>query len=299
MPLTFLICLALVAFAGNSVLCRLALNNYQMDATSFTVLRLMSGALMLCCLLAVKNKSLFLPNKSIKNTLNGITVHDWLKAFYLFIYASCFSFAYLLLDTAAGALILFGCVQLTLMIFEIVNGKRNSPLQWLGMGVAISGFVYWALPSAQPPSLGGAILMAFSGIAWAFYTLAGKNSVQASVDTTKNFVLSVPFLVLLIPSYWLMTPIQVNPTSALLALMSGALTSALGYWVWYIVLPKLSTLSAGVLQLSVPILAAFGGIVWANEAISISFIIASSLVLGGILLVMLSPKKAHSKFNKE
>ena len=293
MPLTILVSLALLAFAGNSVLCRLALNNYHMDGTSFTALRLISGALMLCCLITVKNRWFNLSGKSIHFSLNNITVNDWLKACYLFTYASCFSFAYLLLDTAAGALILFGCVQLTLMIFEIAKGKKNTPLQWLGMSIAISGFVYWALPSAQTPSLAGAILMALSGIAWAFYTLAGKGSLQASVDTTKNFVLSVPFLILLLPSYWLITPFQVNSTGVVLALLSGALTSALGYWIWYLVLPKLTTLSAGVLQLSVPILAAFGGIIWANEAVSLSFIVASTLVLGGILLVMLPTKNVH------
>ncbi len=288
MPIPFLIFLALLAFAGNSVLCRLALSHYHMDAASFTLLRLISGAIMLYCLMALKRKKLF-PSVS---TFNNIASKDWLKACYLFIYAACFSFAYLLLDTASGALILFGCVQLTLMIFEIVKGKKNTPVQWLGMGLAISGFIYWALPSAQPPSFSGAILMALSGIAWAFYTLAGKESLQASTDTTKNFVLSIPFLILLIPSYWLISPLQVNSTGIALAILSGSLTSALGYWIWYLVLPSLSTLSAGVLQLSVPILAALGGIIWANEAISFSFIIASAMVLGGILLVMLAPKKA-------
>ena len=287
MPLSFLVSLALLAFAGNSVLCRLALSQYQMDATSFTLLRLMSGAGMLYILVSLKGVKIFTAHQPIKN----ITYQEWLKAFYLFVYASCFSFAYLLLDTAAGALILFGCVQLTLMLFEIANGKKNTLIQWLGMSIAISGFVYWALPSAQTPSIEGAVLMALSGIAWAFYTLAGKGSLQASVDTTKNFVLSMPFLILLIPSYWLMTPFQVNPIGIVLALLSGAITSALGYWIWYLVLPKLSTLSAGVLQLSVPILAALGGIIWANEAIALSFIMASSLVLGGILLVMLPAKK--------
>ena len=287
MQLSFLVSLALLAFAGNSVLCRLALSQYQMDATSFTLLRLMSGAGMLYILVSLKGVKIFTAHQPIKN----ITYQEWLKAFYLFVYASCFSFAYLLLDTAAGALILFGCVQLTLMLFEIANGKKSTLIQWLGMSIAISGFVYWALPSAQTPSIEGAVLMALSGIAWAFYTLAGKGSLQASVDTTKNFVLSMPFLILLIPSYWLMTPFQVNPIGIVLALLSGAITSALGYWIWYLVLPKLSTLSAGVLQLSVPILAALGGIIWANEAIALSFIIASSLVLGGILLVMLPAKK--------
>ena len=287
MQLSFLVSLALLAFAGNSVLCRLALSQYQMDATSFTLLRLMSGAGMLYILVSLKGVKIFTAHQPIKN----ITYQEWLKAFYLFVYASCFSFAYLLLDTAAGALILFGCVQLTLMLFEIANGKKSTLIQWLGMSIAISGFVYWALPSAQTPSIEGAVLMALSGIAWTFYTLAGKGSLQASVDTTKNFVLSMPFLILLIPSYWLMTPFQVNPIGIVLALLSGAITSALGYWIWYLVLPKLSTLSAGVLQLSVPILAALGGIIWANEAIALSFIIASSLVLGGILLVMLPAKK--------
>jgi drug/metabolite transporter (DMT)-like permease len=286
--LFILVGLALLAFAGNSVLCRLALNHYNMDAASFTLVRLISGALMLYILVTLKGTALF----QSRNSRQAITHQDWAKAFYLFLYASCFSFAYLLLDTASGALILFGCVQFTLMVYEILNGKKNNPVQWLGMGVAISGFIYWALPSAQPPSLMGALLMALSGVAWAFYTLAGKGSVQAGTDTAKNFILSMAFLALLLPSYWLIAPMNTTLTSLGLAFLSGALTSALGYWVWYMVLPKLSTLSAGVLQLSVPILAALGGIIWAGERLSAEFVIAGTLVLSGILLVILASKTA-------
>ena len=289
MPLFLLVCIALVAFAGNSVLCRLALSQYDMDATSFTLLRLVSGAFTLYFLVRLKGTTVF--PSTHRNVIKVINKQDWLKAFYLFIYAAGFSFAYKSLDTAAGALILFGCVQFTLLTVEILNGKSLNLMSGLGMALGLSGFVYWALPSAQAPSLGGAIIMAMSGIAWAFYTLAGRRSQQADIDTAKSFILSLPFLVILIPCYWFIGPMQVNTSGIILALASGSITSALGYWIWYLVLPKLTTLSAGVLQLSVPILAALGGIIWAGEFIPLSFVIASALILSGILLVLMAAKR--------
>ena len=291
MPLFLTVSLALLAFAGNSVLCRLALSQPNMDASSFTIIRLLSGAIMLYVLVKLKSTKISSSTPPKKLSVFNASKQEWLRAFYLFIYAAGFSYAYQMLDTAAGALILFGFVQFTLMTVDVMNGKQPSTLELLGMGLAFSGFVYWALPSAQAPSLLGSVLMAIAGIAWGFYTLAGKNSRQADVDTAKNFILTLPFLATLIPVYWLVSPLEVNPQGITYALVSGAITSALGYWLWYQVLPKLSTLSAGVLQLSVPILAALGGIIWAQEYIPFSFIVASSLILSGILLVILAPKK--------
>jgi len=276
--------LALLAFAGNSILCRLALNVHQMDANSFTLIRLMSGALMLALLVALKRHSL-------PRLMKDSSAQDWLRGAYLFLYAAGFSYAYQLLDTAAGALILFGAVQFTMLLKQILSGQRPNTLELMGMALAVGGFIYWSLPDAQRPSLLGSALMAVAGIAWAFYTLAGRHSRHADLDTCKNFILSLPFLCLLLPVYWFSSPANFNGQSVMLALASGAITSALGYWLWYQVLPSLSTLTAGVLQLSVPILAALGGLIWAHEHISLSFLLASFLILAGILLVILGSNR--------
>ena len=273
--------LALLAFAGNSVLCRLALSQLHMDATSFTLIRLISGALMLCLLVTIKGISL-------PKLMARPGKQDWLRGTYLFLYAAAFSYAYVLLDTAAGALILFGSVQFTLVFMQIKGGQKPALQEVFGMAIALAGFVYWTLPDAQRPSPLGASLMIVSGIAWAFYTLAGKNSRRADLDTCKNFIISCAFLCLLLPAYWLWSPAQLNGQAVLLAVASGAITSALGYWLWYQVLPSLSTLSAGVLQLSVPILAALGGLIWAHERITLPFMLASLMILTGILLVILA-----------
>ncbi|MEH6344046.1 MAG: DMT family transporter [Bermanella sp.] len=292
MPLYLTVSLALIAFAGNSVLCRLALSQPNMDASSFTIIRLISGAIMLYVLVKLKPRKDSNSTNAKQLSFINASKQEWLRAFYLFTYAAGFSYAYQMLDTAAGALILFGFVQFTLMTVDIIKGKRPSTLELSGMILALSGFIFWALPSAQTPSLIGSALMAAAGIAWGFYTLAGKNSRQADVDTAKNFILTLPFLTTLIPLYWLVSPLEVNPSGIIYALVSGAITSALGYWLWYQALPKLTTLTAGVLQLSVPILAALGGIIWAKEYIPLSFIVASSLILSGILMVILAPKKS-------
>jgi len=282
--LVIFISLALLAFAGNSILCRLALNLHQMDANSFTLIRLISGAFMLVLLVAIKGHSLPRLMKETKS-------RDWLRAAYLFLYAAGFSYAYQLLDTAAGALVLFGAVQFTMLARQIFSGQRPNTLELMGMAMAMGGFIYWTLPDAQRPSLLGSALMVVAGMAWAFYTLAGKQSRHADLDTCKNFILSLPFLALLLPAYWLWSPININGQSVMLALASGAITSALGYWLWYQVLPSLSTLSAGVLQLSVPILAALGGLIWALEPISLRFLLTSLLILAGIFLVILGANR--------
>ncbi len=284
MPVFIQTSLALLAFAGNSILCRLALSTDQIDSNSFTIVRLLSGALMLIILLKLQSVS-------TSHIFIKANKEQWLRAFYLFAYAGAFSYAYLLLNTAAGALILFGSVQFSLLMMQYINGHQASKQELMGLSLALAGFIYWILPDAQRPSLLGSALMAGAGLAWAFYTLAGKNSRQAHVDTTHNFILSLPFLLLLLPGYWLWSPFSISTNGFILAMASGAITSAIGYWIWYRVLPSLSTLSAGVLQLTVPLLAALGGIIWAQEPISLSFIVASLTILAGILLVLLAKQK--------
>lgn len=275
--------LALMALAGNSVLCRLALNENLIDANSFTIIRLVSGALFLLGLLVLTAEK-----KPLFEKPSGARLK---KAAYLFIYAACFSIAYLMLGTAAGALILFVSVQLTMLFVQYINGKRSHPLELIGLTLALGSFAAWILPSAQRPDMLGVILMTLAGMAWAFYTLAGKFSQHPHYDTAQNFLYSLVFVITLLPLYWIQSPMHMNHEGVLLAITSGAITSGLGYWLWYKVLPAFSTLSAGVMQLSVPVLAAIGGIIWNQEAITFPFLFASCGILGGIFLVLYSNSK--------
>ncbi|GAA6133628.1 DMT family transporter [Oceaniserpentilla sp. 4NH20-0058] len=276
---------ALLAFAGNSVLCRLALQDPQIDATSFTIIRLISGAFILVALLNLK----------IQLILNKPNPRQIRQAAYLFIYAAGFSYAYILLGTAPGALVLFVTVQLAMLIRQFLQGKTLRRLELVGIALAVICFVSWLAPSTQRPDLFGILLMIFAGIAWAFYTLSGKNSQNAQLDTARNFINSLLFIPLIVPLYWWIAEPMITTNGVLLAFTSGAITSGLGYWVWYKVLPNFSALSAGVMQLSVPIIAAIGGILWNNETITLTFFLASLGILSGIFLVLYSGQQAITK----
>jgi drug/metabolite transporter (DMT)-like permease len=250
-----------------------------MDANSFTAIRLISGALTLIILLVLTSNG--------KNTLKiKVTPSALLRAAYLFFYGALFSYAYIVLDTASGALLLFASVQFTMIAAQFFQGNKPSHQELTGLVLAISGFIYWMLPNSQSPSLIGAVLMILSGMAWAGYTLAGKRSKNAKADTAGNFVLSLMFIVLLLPGYLVLSPLNITPLGMGYAFISGSLMSGIGYWVWYSVLPSLSISSAAVLQLLVPIFSAIGGFIWADESITSSFIIACALILTGILLVV-------------
>lgn len=272
--------LALLAFAGNSVLCRLALNDNLIDANSFTLVRLISGAVMLIGLLLLTQ-----PAGRIFERPN---ISRFKQAAYLFIYAACFSIAYLMLGTAAGALILFVSVQLTMLLVQYIQGRRSTALEIIGLTLALGSFAAWMIPGAQRPDISGILLMAIAGVAWGFYTINGKSSDNPQQDTAMNFLYSVGFCVLLLPLYWFNEPLNVTQQGLLLAIASGAITSGLGYWLWYRVLPAFTSLSAGVMQLSVPVLASIGGMTWNHEAITLTFVVASSGILGGIFLVLFS-----------
>ncbi len=277
--------LALLAFAGNSVLCRVALGGSLIDASGFTALRLLAGALTLLLLCWVSQKQgpalrdLFKPG--IRHTQGAVL---------LFVYALSFSFAYMILDTGPGALILFGAVQLTLLAVSLFAGKRLIILEWLGVLLSFLGLIYLLLPTWGTPSFLGFILMALSGLAWGLYTVAGQGSKNALLETTKNFIWSVPLLVVL--SLFSFQPNLWTTVGVFLAILSGALTSGIGYAIWYSVLPQLSTSQAGVLQLLVPILAAIGGVVFASEDLTLRLIVASFLVLSGIYLVIIGSRKS-------
>lgn len=265
--------LALLAFAANSILCKAALGTHSIDAASFTSIRLFSGIVILVVLsLAMRG-----PNTS---TSKG----SWEGALALFIYASCFSFAYLTLDTGVGALILFGAVQLTIIISSIFLGNRLHALEWGGIITSFTGFFYLVLPTLSTPSLWGFILMTLSGIAWGGYTLLGKSSKNPLTDTTYNFVRTLPLLILLL--LFSLQNIEASFEGIILAIISGSIASGVGYTIWYIALRNLSATIAAVAQLSVPILATLGGVLFLGEMLTLRFILSTMLVLGGIALVV-------------
>lgn len=267
--------LALIAFAANSVLCRLALGEPSIDAASFTIIRLVSGAAVLFIILA------FSRGTKTRGSGGG----NWPSALMLFIYAITFSYAYISLDTGTGALILFGSVQITMILLSMLGGNRLHLIEWLGVLLAFTGLVYLVLPGVAAPSPGGFILMAISGIAWGVYTLRGKGSRSPLADTGQNFIRTLPFVAIVA----LLTVWQAELTAMgiLLAILSGAVASGLGYSVWYLALNGLNATQAAVVQLSVPVIAAFGGVIFVSEAITLRLSVSSMMILGGILIVVL------------
>ncbi|MFT5757899.1 MAG: drug/metabolite transporter (DMT)-like permease [Alteromonadaceae bacterium] len=272
--------LALCAFAGNSILCRLVLGEHLLDAAGFTVIRLLSGIVTLLLIIKVFNGR--------QATEEAAAKGSWLASFWLFLYALTFSFGYLSLDTGTGALVLFGAVQITMIMLSVFSGKKLHYSEWLGIGIAFSGVIYLMLPSLTLPSLSGFMLMIVAGISWAFYTIKGKTTKSPVNDTAYNFLRTLPFIFILI----LFTYQDFNLTwqGVLLAIISGAVTSGIGYAIWYITLKELTVTQAAVLQLLVPILAAIGGVIFINEILSLRLIMSSLMVLGGIFIVVLGKR---------
>ncbi|XQW85293.1 DMT family transporter [Thalassotalea piscium] len=264
---------ALVTFAANSVICRLALGGGSIDAASYTMIRLLAGVIALLILVKLGKKGK--PHAKKGSWLGGIT---------LFLYACTLSYAYISLDTATGALILFGAVQLSILLFSYFRGDKFHLLEWLGIIIAFVGFVYLVFPLMSQPSMIGAVLMVVSGASWGMYTLVGQGSKRPLIDTCYNFVRTIPFVLILC----LLTYDQLEFTNqgVLLAILSGAITSGVGYAIWYLVLPSLATTQAAVLQLTVPIIAALGGVIFVSEPITLRLFISSVFVLGGIALVI-------------
>lgn len=268
--------LAMTAFAGNSLLCRAALKDSAIDAASFTSLRLLSGALVLW---------LFLQARRPPRPLSG----DWQSALALFVYAAAFSFAYLDLTAATGALLLFGAVQVTMIGYGLWRGERLVPRQSAGVILAIGGLLALLLPGATAPPLPAAALMLCAGIAWGIYSLRGKGATDAIAATAGNFARSVPLALLL--SLLALGGFSADRTGALYALLSGALASAAGYAVWYRALRGLSATSAATVQLSVPVITAAGGILLLGESLTLHLLFTSAAILGGIALVVV--KQQH------
>jgi drug/metabolite transporter (DMT)-like permease len=274
--LTFL---ALVAFALNSILCRLALGTETIDAVGFTAIRLISGAITLSVISVVYNRK--------RATLKR---GNLLSAFLLFAYAICFSFAYLKLTTATGALILFGSVQLTMICVSLFRGERPQIIEWISLVLAFGGLIYLISPGLSAPPIGYSILMMTAGISWGFYTLRGKGSENPLADTTENFVRSVPMI--LLASIPFFQYINISTKGAILAILSGSIASGIGYAIWYSVLKYHTGTRAAIFQLSVPAIAAFGGVIFLSESLSLRLILASSLILGGIGLAVLGRRSS-------
>ena len=272
--------LALLAFAANSLLCRLALRSAAIDPASFTGIRLVSGAVMLVVVGALRT---------------GMAGEYWARrvgwygAVMLFLYAAGFSLAYVSLSAGTGALILFGAVQVTMLIAAIRSGERLAAAQWTGMAVSVAGLIYLVLPGLAAPSLAGAALMATAGIAWGLYSVNGRGAADPLGQTRRNFVLTIP-MALLFLLLWL-PKLSATREGILLAVISGAITSGLGYVIWYRALRGLSGVSASLVQLSTPVLAGLGGILLLSEPLSSRLVVASVLVLGGIALAVGTRRK--------
>lgn len=274
--------LALFAFASNSILCRLALGGDAIDAASFTAIRLLSGIIVLVIIM--------------KMTVSSSTITSrgsWKASFMLFIYAVTFSYAYVSLETGVGALILFGSVQITMILVSLLSGGKLHYFEWLGIIVSFTGFVYLVMPGVTAPSLIGFVLMSLAGIAWGFYTLSGKSSVDPLCDTTFNFLRTLPLVIVLV-----IVTIQHSSMSQkgiLLAVLSGGIASGVGYTIWYTALGGLSAIQAAVVQLLVPVIAAVGGVVFAEESFSFRLALSSIMILTGILAAILGRYYSNQK----
>lgn len=266
--------IALVFLASNSILCKLAIVNHYADAYSFTFLRLVFAALTLFFIVSLKEKAVDL-------SLNK----NWSSAFFLFLYAITFSYAYINLDAGLGTLILFAFVQLTITFYAIMNKEKICFKQAFGILTALLGLLYLFYPKDNfTISMEGFILITIAGISWGAYTILGKKSENALKDTNENFLKAIPFLFI----YLLIFPIniEINIDGLILSFLSGAITSAIGYVIWYKVLDNISILTAGVIQLIVPIVAIFLSIILLNEPITITLLVSTALILIGIYLTI-------------
>lgn len=280
MPCTrtiILISVAMIAFAGNSLLCRAALRDTSIDAASFTTIRIISGAFMLWLVVLLRGGT---------SGCKG----SWFSASALFVYAAGFSFAYMSLSAATGALLLFGSVQATMISHGIWAGERMDRLQLIGFVLAFGGLVGLLLPGLSSPPLYGSVLMLGAGMAWGIYSLRGRGTGDPTRVTAGNFLRAAPLAAAL--SVMTLGNASLDASGAWYAIASGALTSGLGYVIWYGVLPALKATHAATVQLSVPVIAALGGSVFLGEPITLRLVLAAVAILGGIAMVILEKQTA-------
>jgi drug/metabolite transporter (DMT)-like permease len=269
---------AMVAFASNSILCRLALRPPEIDAVSFTVVRLVSGAATLLLISLISGRRRTASNRG-----------DWSSGGALYVYAITFSLAYVSLDVGTGALILFALVQATMIVWGVFRGERPGPLQWIGLAVALGGLVYLVSPGLSAPSPIGSAMMAAAGVAWGVYSLRGRTAVDPIVSTTDNFVRSAPLAV--VTAAVLFSRIDVSADGVALAIASGSLASGIGYVVWYTALRRLTTTRAATVQLTVPAIAAAGGVALLGESVSLRLVVSAALILGGVGLTLIGRER--------
>lgn len=272
--------LTMIAFAGNSLLCRAALKQTAIDAASFTTVRLISGAMMLWLIVRISRRA-------------QLGSGNWLSAFALFVYAAFLSYAYAGLTTAMGALLLFGAVQATMIGHGIRAGERLLKLQLAGLVIALAGLVGLLLPGLTAPPVFSSILMLASGVAWGIYSLRGKGAGDPTRVTAGNFLRAVP-----ISAAWSVLMVghtSVDSAGFGYAVASGALTSGIGYSIWYTVLPSLKAAKAATVQLSVPVIAALGGIIFLGEPLTLRLVLSSVAIFGGIALVILEKQFVNGK----
>lgn len=291
--------ITLVAFAANSVLCRWALMDQTIDPLSFSIVRIISGALTLLILLTLSSHSksreeLVNNDKSVETKLK--LQFQFTSILSLLVYMFGFSFAYLELGAGLGALVLFVAVQFTMIAAHLLAGNRMSLLEWCGCLLSVSGLVYLLMPtdSTSSPDITSIILMALAGVGWGIYTLAGKKSTNALQSTTANFAFS-SLVILVLVSLLLVIPnvasqISITEQGLIYAILSGSVASGVGYSLWYYVVKKLDTVVASIAQLSVPVIATLGGVLLLSEPVTMQFIISSTVILLGISLVLVAPK---------
>lgn len=277
--LTILTLITMLCFAGNSVFCRLALRQTSIDPASFTSVRLVSGAVVLALLVVGRQR--YLRTGTIRPAgLGG----NWISASVLFVYASALSFSYADMSTGIGALLLFGAVQATMILTGLWRGERLNGQQTAGLVLALAGVVAILSPGLDAPPLASALIMLTSGVAWGVYSLRGRGVADPTGDTAGNFLRAVPMSLLL--SVLFLAHQDLDGRGVLYALLSGAITSGLGYAIWYAVLPKLTRTRAAAVQLSVPVLASLAGALFVGEPITLGLMLTSTAVLGGIALVV-------------
>jgi len=264
-------CFAMFAFAANSLLCRLALKHTDIDAASFSIVRLASGAVVLWLMCALRRSS---------TTIKG----SWKGAAALFVYVFAFSFAYRHLETGTGALLLFGAVQLSMVLYGMLKGERMHTKAIAGFVLALAGLVSLLLPGAAAPDPASALTMLLSGLAWGVYSLLGKGVGDPLAVTAGNFIRSIPLV--LMASLPFLAGLRWDPLGVLYGVLSGALASGVGYAAWYVAVRHLASFQAATVQLSVPILASLAGIVFLGESLSVRMVLASITVLGGVALVL-------------
>ena len=274
LTLTFL---AMLAFAGNSLLCRIALKNTSIDPATFTTVRMFSGAIALWLIVSLRSGP-------------RARAGSWASAVALFAYAAAFSFAYVKLSAGTGALLLFGAVQATMILTGLWRGERLNGWQGIGLALALGGLVALVLPGLSAPPLHSAMLMVSAGVAWGVYSLRGKGAGDPLSATTGNFLRSIPFALIL--SLVMLNAARLDAGGIAYAIVSGALTSGVGYAIWYAALRGLKATSAATVQLSVPVIAAVGGIILLGEPVTPRLFGASVVVLGGIAMVVLRAKPA-------